>query len=233
MKAVIGDVKFKDLKIPLAVVATDVNTGDEIVIKEGSVIEAVRASISIPAIFMPVKLNNRFLIDGGIVNPVPVNVVKDMGATFVIACNVIHKLQGGRPIVSTKRQKLPLPISKIQIKNAALSALNNKIDKLLLENKDKIENFQKFIDGFKEKIYRGAQKVDPNTPSMFDSIIQAIYAMEYEIAKLKVKKADIIITPNTRHIAALEFYRGKEAIAEGYKAAKEALSKKDILLLSK
>ncbi len=53
LKTVIGDVKFKDLKISLAVVATDVNTGEEVVIKEGSVIEAVRASISIPAIFMP------------------------------------------------------------------------------------------------------------------------------------------------------------------------------------
>ena len=181
---------------------------------------------------MPVKLNNRFLIDGGIVNPVLVNVVKDMGATFVIACNVIHKLQGRRPIDSTKRQKSSLAISKIQTKNTALAALNNKIDKLLLENKDKIEKFQKFINGFKEKIYRGAQKVDPNTPSIFDAIIQAIYAMEYEIANLKVKEADIEITPNTRHIALLEFYRGKEAILEGYKATNEALSIKDISLLS-
>ena len=77
LRTLIGDVEFKDLKIPLAVVATDVSTGEEMIIKEGSVIEAVRASVSIPAIFMPVKLNNRFLMDGGIVNPVPVNVVKN------------------------------------------------------------------------------------------------------------------------------------------------------------
>ena len=233
LKTIIGDVRFKDLKIPLAVVATDVNTGEEIVIKDGSVIEAVRASISIPAIFMPVKLNSRFLIDGGIVNPVPVNVVKDMGATFVIACNVIHKLQGRRPVGFTKRQKSLLPISKTQIKNTALAALNNKIDKLLLENKDKIENFQKFINGFKEKFYRRDQKVDPNTPSIFDAIIKAIYAMEYEIAKSKIKEADIIITPDTGYIASLEFYRGRESILEGYKAAKGTLSKKNLLLPTK
>ncbi len=220
LKTLIGDVEFKDLKIPLAVVATDINTGEEVIIEEGSVIEAVRASISIPAIFMPVKLKDRFLMDGGIVNPVPVSVVKDMGAGFVIASNVIHKVQGRRPIVSTKRQKYSLPISKTQIKNADLVALNNKIDKLLLENKNKIENFQKIINGFKEKIYRGSQKVDPNTPSIFDAIIQTIYAMEYEIAKSKIKEADIVITPNTRHIASLEFYRGEEVIIEGHKAAK-------------
>ena len=233
LKTIIGDVRFKDLKIPLAVVATDVNTGEEIVIKEGSVIEAVRASISIPAIFMPVKLNSRFLIDGGIVNPVPVNVVKDMGATFVIACNVIHKLQERRPVGFTKRQKSLLPISKTQIKNTALAALNNKIDKLLLENKDKIKNFQKFINGFKEKFYRRDQKVDPNTPSIFDAIIKAIYAMEYEIAKSKIKEADIIITPDTGYITSLEFYRGRESILEGYKAAKGTLSKKNLLLPTK
>jgi len=226
LKAVIGDVEFKDLKIPFAVVATDVNTGEEVVIKEGSVIEAVRASISIPAIFTPVKFKNRFLIDGGIVNPIPVNIVKNMGATFVIACNVIHKPRRRRAFSSMKKQNPPMLIPKAQIKNAALLALNNKIDKLLRENRDKIQNFQSLINVFKKKVYKRGQGIDPNTPNIFDVILQAIYAMEYEIAKSKVKEADIVITPDTGDIAALEFFRGKEAIAEGYKAAKETLSKK-------
>ena len=243
LKAVIGDVEFKDLKIPFAVVATDVNTGEEVVIKEGSVIEAVRASISIPAIFTPVKFKNRFLIDGGIVNPVPVNIVKDMGATFVIACNVIHKPQKRRAFSSMKKQKSPMLIPKTQIsaiggsafgrKNVVLLALNNKIDKLLRENKDKIQNFQSLINIFKKKVYKRSQGIDPNTPNIFNVILQAIYAMEYEIAKSKIKEADIIITPDTGHIAALEFFRGKEAIAEGYKAAKATLSKKLISQLTK
>ena len=236
LKTIIGDVKFKDLKIPLAVVATDVNTGEEVVIKTGSVIDAVRASISIPAIFMPVKLNSRFLIDGGIVNPVPVKVVKDMDATFVIACNVIHKPRRRKSLSSTKEQKSPVPVPKTQIsatggsafgrKNAALVMLSNKIDRLLQNNKDKIQDFRRFTNAFKKKIYKGKQRIDPNTPGIFDTILKAIYAMEYEIAKSKMKEADVIITPNTGHIAALEFYRAKEAIAEGYKAAKAALSKK-------
>lgn len=227
LKAIIGDVEFKDLKIPFAVVATDVNTGGEVVIKEGSVIEAVRASISIPAIFTPVKFKNRFLIDGGIVNPIPVNIVKNMGATFVIACNVIHEPRRRRRAFSPmKKQNPPMLIPKAQIKNAALLALNNKIDKLFRENKDKIQNFQSLINVFKKKVYKRGQGIDPNTPNIFDVILQAIYAMEYEIAKLKAKEADIVITPDTGDIAALEFFRGKEAIAEGYKVAKEALSKK-------
>ena len=83
------DIRFSDLKIPFACVATDIETGEEIVIDRGSVPEAVRASISIPGIFTVVKRGGRFLVDGGLVNPVPVSVVKDMGADFIIAVNVI------------------------------------------------------------------------------------------------------------------------------------------------
>ncbi len=228
LRSLIGDVEFKDLKIPLAVVTTDANTGEEVVIKEGSVIEAVRASISMPAIFMPVKFKNRFLIDGGIINPVPVNVVKDMGATFVIACNVIHKTQSRRLLGSTKKQKPPVPIPKAQIKNVTLAALNDKIDKLLQDNKNKMQNFQKLTNVFKKKIYKRNQRIEPNTPSIFNTIIQAIYTMEYEIVKLKIKEADVIITPDTGGIATLEFYRGREAISEGYRAAKDILDRDKI-----
>ena len=226
LRALIGDVEFKDLKMPFAVVATDANTGEEVIIKEGPVIEAVRASISVPAIFMPVKFKNRFLMDGGIVNPVPVSVVKDMGATFVIACNVIHEPQIRRSLGPVKKRRLSVPIPKTQIRNVALVALNSKINKLIQGNKDRFENLQKFTDVFKAKLRKRTQRIDPNTPSIFDTILQAIYAMEYEIAKSKIKEADIVITPDTSYIAALDFYRGKEAIVEGYRAAKDTLSKK-------
>lgn len=89
LRSIIGDIRFNDLKIPLACVATDINTGEEVVIKEGSVLEGVRASISIPVIFTVVKEKGRYLTDGGLVNPVPVSVLKQMGADFIIAVNVI------------------------------------------------------------------------------------------------------------------------------------------------
>jgi len=233
LRAIIGDIEFKDLKIPLAVVATDINTGEEVIIKEGSVVEAVRASISIPAIFMPVRFSaqegfdsgarDKFLMDGGIVNPVPVKVVKDMGATFVIACNVIQEPKKRKNFNLSKRQKFPIPISKSRMKNLGLLALNKKIDELVRENKNRFQKFQKFMDGFKERFYKGAQRIDADTPTIFDVILQAIYAMEYEIARLKIKEANVVISPSTGYIAALEFYRGREAISEGYKAAMEAI----------
>lgn len=90
LRSVIGqDVQFSDLKIPFACVATDIMTGGEVVMNHGSVLEAVRASISIPGIFTPVNHEGRYLVDGGLVNPVPISVLKNMGAEFIIAVNVI------------------------------------------------------------------------------------------------------------------------------------------------
>lgn len=83
-----GNLKFSDLKIPFACVATDIDTGEEVVLDQGSVPEALRASISIPGIFTIVKHEGRYLVDGGLTTPVPVNVVKRMGADFIIAVNV-------------------------------------------------------------------------------------------------------------------------------------------------
>jgi NTE family protein len=87
-----GNKKFSDLKIPFACVATDIDTGEEVVIDSGSVPEALRASISIPAIFTTVKREGRYLVDGGLTTPLPVNVVKRMGADFVIAVNVTPEI---------------------------------------------------------------------------------------------------------------------------------------------
>jgi NTE family protein len=92
LKSIIGDVKFSDLKLPFACVATDIMTGEEVVINQGSVLEAVRASISMPIIFTVVKWKGRYLVDGGLVDPVPVSVLRDMGADFIIAVNVMPRL---------------------------------------------------------------------------------------------------------------------------------------------
>ncbi len=86
------DSTFSQLQIPLSVVAADIVTGEQIVISEGLVAEAVRASISIPAVFTVVKWKGRLLVDGGLVNPVPVDVAHNMGADFIIAVNVIPTL---------------------------------------------------------------------------------------------------------------------------------------------
>jgi NTE family protein len=107
-----GDRRFRDLDKPFACVACDIITGEETVMSTGSVLEAVRASIAIPVVFTAVKRRGRYLIDGGLVNIVPVNVARAMGADFIIAVNVlprhIHRLHAQmKEKTGTKLEKPP------------------------------------------------------------------------------------------------------------------------------
>jgi NTE family protein len=79
---------IEELSIPLGVVATDLLTGERVVFKSGPISDAVRASISIPGIFVPVKYRGRLLVDGGVSDRVPVSVAKEMGADIIIAVDV-------------------------------------------------------------------------------------------------------------------------------------------------
>ena len=100
-----GDIDFSELKIPFACVATDIETGEEVVINTGPVPEALRATISIPGVFTVVKRGERYLVDGGLTTPVPVEVVRNMGADFVIAVNVNPPVTDRLSKLSEKRLK--------------------------------------------------------------------------------------------------------------------------------
>lgn len=86
------DVLIQDTKIPFAAVATDINTAQKVVIREGSLKSAIRASMSIPLLFRPVECERKILIDGGTTDPVPVDVVREMGAQRVIAVNLYSQM---------------------------------------------------------------------------------------------------------------------------------------------
>ncbi|MFC0524024.1 patatin-like phospholipase family protein [Pontibacillus salicampi] len=81
---------IEDLDTPLSIIATDLYNGEKVIFTSGSVADAVRASISIPGIFVPEKVGNRLLIDGGVIDRVPVSVVRGMGADIVIAVDCAH-----------------------------------------------------------------------------------------------------------------------------------------------
>ena len=90
------DIDFNTLPIPFACVAVDLNTKEEVVFHSGNIVEAIRSSMSIPAYFTPVQIGDRFLIDGGMLNNMPVDVVKEMGADYVI-CVDLHHFKKARP----------------------------------------------------------------------------------------------------------------------------------------
>jgi len=97
MTELIGDLQFADLSIPFAAVATDILTDRLVVLQEGSVAWAVRASCALPGIFTPVEKGDQLLVDGGTINNLPVSVVREMRADYVIAVDLLPPLQDGHP----------------------------------------------------------------------------------------------------------------------------------------
>jgi len=90
--------RFEDLRIPFSVVATDLSTGEEVIFDKGELFPAIQASCTIPAIFMPVKIQGRYYIDGGFVSQIPVRAARKMGADLVIACDVnYNEIRNGEP----------------------------------------------------------------------------------------------------------------------------------------
>lgn len=93
LKPYLGDTKIEELPVKYAAVATDIEENAEIVIDRGDLIQAIRSSIAIPVVFTPNKYNRRILIDGGFINPVPVDVAINLGAEKIIAVNVLKRFE--------------------------------------------------------------------------------------------------------------------------------------------
>ncbi len=91
LKELIEDKSFSDTKIPFKIVTTDLESGKEVLIDKGKLVDAIMASISIPGIFPPIRLPEGLLVDGGVINPTPVNIVKKMGSDVVIGVDLTMK----------------------------------------------------------------------------------------------------------------------------------------------
>ncbi|MCC3862090.1 patatin-like phospholipase RssA [Pseudemcibacter aquimaris] len=202
MKTYNIEMPIENFKKPFIAVATDLTTGREVWLQKGSMKDAVRASITLPGLFSPVKLDGKWLIDGGIVNPVPVSACRALGADIIIAVNLNGDL------VSKKQEKLD---SKSP-------------------NKDKM--LEKLISNLPSRLGRSLQNIAPDllepedqAPGYFDVSANAINIMQDQITRSRLagEPPHILITPQIKNIGILEFDRAEEAIEEGRKAVRRAL----------
>lgn len=125
LRSFFGSREFSDLEIPFGCVAADIETGEEVVLKSGKVAEAIRASCGLPLIYAPLRHNGRYLVDGGIVNPVPTRVVADMGADILLAVNLTMPAGDRRRPAPIKgpASLLDAPVSLQSLKDAALPSV--------------------------------------------------------------------------------------------------------------
>ena len=86
----LGDCRIEDADIPLAICATDIETGEQLIFREGNLADAVCASMAVPGLFVPVEVNGRILVDGGLVENVPISPLEDMGAGIIVAIDLSH-----------------------------------------------------------------------------------------------------------------------------------------------
>ncbi len=194
-----SDANIEDLSMPFGVVTTDIMTGREIWLQDGSLIDAIRASISMPGIFTPCKYKDHWLVDGGLVNPVPVSLCRAMGADVVIAVNLNSDLVGLPRYINRGKQK----------------SKNSGIGK---EESGKFAGF--FSKNFLPRGKGAQQKALEDEHSIFNVIAASLNIVQDRMTKQRLAgdPPDMLLSPRLSQIGLLEFNRAAEAIDEGRQA---------------
>ncbi len=197
MRKLVPDTNIEDLKIPFAAVATDIINKKEIVFTQGNLFEAIRASISIPSVFTPMQKDNLLLIDGGVINPMPVNRVKRSENDILVVVNVNAFIPDDKPNAPEPKEKKNGFMS-----SELLKGLQNKLAEIIPKNK-------------KEKL------------GYFNLITETIGLMLFQISTLTLQKyqPDVLINISRYACGNYDFYKAEEIIEIGKKATIGAINK--------
>jgi NTE family protein len=192
---------------PFAAIATDLETGREIWLREGPIEEAIRASISIPGILSPARHADRWLVDGGLVNPVPVSVCRALGADVVIAVNLNGDLVGRHGVDYDERKGGSRS-------GAPPEFLTRLVDQMPTA-------WQAHASAILPKLVSAAA----TSPGYFEVLMTSINVMQDQItrARLAGEPPHVMLVPRLAHITLLEFNRAAESIAEGRAVVDHAL----------
>lgn len=188
---------FSELKIPLSVVSTDITSGKKIIMNKGNIAKAVRASISVPAIFKPYRIKDKTLVDGGILDPLPVDVVRKMGADFIIAVDTTPSFKN---IMNTDKLKARLVNDEFRIMKKNTKTYTKKI-----------------LNSIRDTISKKIQNTKLPYPLLLT--LDSIALMERQLAKQSAKRADIIIKPDLSKTGLFPQNLAEYYISQGEKAA--------------
>ena len=199
----VGDVAIDQLPVRYAAIATEIGTGHEIWITRGLLADAMRASYALPGIFPPIRLGERWLVDGALVNPVPVSVARALGARLVIAVNVNTDMFG-RGAAIPDQGAVPEPEPPIEEEVASRGLFG-------LFGGEK---------SAKRRLFGTATR-----PGLSTVMVEAFNIMQDRItrARLAGDPPDVLISPRVGRIGLFDFHRAQEAINLGTEAAERAL----------
>lgn len=199
-----GSPNIEDLPIAYAAVATDLGNGQEIWLRQGDLWDSVRASSALPGLLAPARMDDRWLVDGGLVNPVPVSVCRALGAEIIIAVNLNDELSARQHIRAIRHSDA-----------AEAPAEPGLLDRLASGLRD---NAPSPIAQWFEAGQQAPQPLEP--PGIFSVLSNSINIMQDRITRSRLagEPADLLITPRLAHIGLLDFEAAAEAIAEGREA---------------
>jgi NTE family protein len=200
---------MRRLPVPLCVIATDLTNGEEVVLRDGDLVEAVRASISVPAIFSPVRHGGRILVDGGLANPVPVSAVRALGADIVIAVDLNYDIVAGKARRGGSRRPRAKRVAPPKQDERNSTRVLARIGEALRASDNPA--FHR-IRGWLER---------DRLPGMMEVLLGSLHILQVRIteSRLLIEKPDILIRPPLSSVHFLEFDRADEMIAIGYRSA--------------
>ena len=204
IEASIGRTVIEDLPIKFATVATEVRTGHEIWLTHGRMVEAMRASYALPGIFSPVRIGDRWLVDGALVNPVPVSAARALGAEIVIAANLSSDVFTHSTTIYSHGQPVEVPETAIES-----NPPKRRFGRLFSPERT-----------MKREFLGGAGR-----PGISSVMADAFNIMQDRItrARLAGDPPDLLITPRVGQIGWFDFHRAAELIAFGTRAAERTL----------
>ena len=187
-----------------AAVATELASGREVWLKSGPILDAVRASIALPGIFTPARLDGTWMVDGGLTNPVPVSVCRALGAEVIIAVNLNGDLLG-------RRFEEPEPDEAARPSNDLMRQI--------------LERLPAPVRANAAEIMPRLLREGPAAPGYFEVLANSINIMSDQITRTRLagEPPHILLVPRLREIGLMEFHRAAEAIAEGRASVEQAM----------
>lgn len=200
----LGDQRIEELPCPYAAITTDLVTGHEVWLQRGELVDAMRASFSLPGVFPPVLIDGRWLIDGALVNPVPVSACRALGAQMVIAVNLAGDILG-----KARKPGASVPTA------AGFDLLR------LVEGETPEHRPPSGIGALTRRIFRR----DYEGPSLFGVMVSSLGIVTDRITRSRLAgdPPDVHIVPRLGHIGLTEFDRAEDCIREGEAAVERVL----------
>ena len=204
LEAVIGQILIEELPLKFATVATEVRTGHEIWLTHGRMVDAMRASYALPGIFSPVLVGDRWLVDGALVNPVPVSAARALGAEIVIAANLSSDVFTHSTTVYSHGAAADAP-------------------EAVIEPAPPKTGFGKFFSP--ERTMKREFFGSGGRPGISSVMVDAFNIMQDRItrARLAGDPPDLLISPRVGKVGMFDFHRADDLIAHGARAAERAI----------